>query len=216
MISDKILSIAGSYYIYSKTTVGLFFIYYPDNGATDSWYQCRDEFRGAWDGTRTGNMGSEKPINEISRFVGMGALMPNGLDINYLNTKWEEIETTLGLTERSVIHRIKGPEHYMPLPPDPAVIFNLLPFWIENETRRSLVTLLIRMLIAYGKPTLNESIDNYPLSKMCAPAIKWFLAGHTKSTSKLNKTGPANGYVGFVNQYTGLSQEELAKVLIKP
>lgn len=229
MISEKQINItpgisASAYNLGLKSDIGYFFFYYPESGFRD-WRSCRDEFRANWDGS--GLLNNKEFLKEIHPYIGISYCSRDnnkGIDVEKLNARFEEIENGLNIGEKTVLIRVNyRREDVAEWPETSAVVFKLSSFWTENDTRRSLITLLIRGLVCYPSDSINESLVNYPTSYPCIPAIKHFLAGNTKPTYlRLSRTGNVSGpfgrdnYVGFVNEFAGLSQEQISKKLIKP
>lgn len=212
MLSSVILPVSvtpGAYdYLPYASTAGIFFLYDPKLKTVTVLKSCRDELRWHWEladpSTGYGGGGAFKTI--ISPYIGLtrGSVW----DIPAFAARWDEIETMLNLTNRSSIHATDKTG---------AIILNLSAFWLENDTRRSLATLLIRMLAMNPTQTLDQAIQSYMLSRDVAPAIKWFLGGHTKPTYDRMTLTTHSRWVGFYNEMSGLTTpEQLITKLIKP
>ncbi len=205
MISEQILpfdDLGSSYYSGGSSA---FFV--PDKTFSKritSFATCRDVFAGEWDRTTVNGA----PRTEISEFIGFATVkFPDSL--NFFNSKIEEIEKILKIELPSVIYRTKHAN---------AIIIRLSPFWLQSETTRSLITLLIRMYALYAEPndTLEETINRYTLARISKKAILWFLAGNTKQNFITMTRRTYGSYYGFVNEFNELNDADIAAKLSKP
>lgn len=126
------------------------------------------------------------------------------VNIEKFNEFWEIIENKLNLAQKSIIHPLENFNQ--------AFVIELSPFWLENTTRRSLLTLLIRCgaNYYYGDYTFDEALNEYYLAKETTPAIKHFLEGNTKPTyTKF-------GYGGWYSKFVHLKKDDVGQYLVKP
>jgi len=188
MLSKKILVIndVGQYLGYISTK-GTLFIYYKD-GSIGNVKNCRVEF--SWS------------FREQHKRIGFSR--PN-LDINLFNEFFEKIENKLNLKIKSVFYKTDKED---------TIIIKLAPFWLQNDTRRSLLTLLMRCVSIY-KGNLDETLENDVLAQHVLLAINYFLNGFTVPTyGDMNKKD-CQGYFGFVTQFKNVSEKQLKTMLVK-
>ena len=95
------------------------------------------------------------------------------------------------------------------------LIIDIPEFWLTNDTRRSLFTLLLRCSAAYYKGRFQDGINTYDLASRVSHAIQYFLAGNTTPTYQNLSTLDDEGYTGFVAQFEGVEKEKLAEFLVK-
>jgi hypothetical protein len=199
---------------------GAFFLYDAVSQLTVEWkprtiYQtCRESFAHGWqflpDDINPPSWLKSPFRPDITRWIGMVVGSPvTKLDVESIAARWAEIETMLGLADRTVVHRSANQTN--------VVVVHLSPFWIKTDTHRSLCTLLLRGAIVHPGTSFDNSLDLYTIASWVKPAIKRFLAGYTHPTyERLTRCNQGGGAVGFVSEYLRLSDDELVAKLIKP
>lgn len=193
MISTEILPISDIYgNLAYGTKNGLFFVYEPSSARIHSIYQCRDSFGYRW---------------KRARYVGFKTLR---IDTKSVGAFFTKIETKLGVApdDQTVIHMTDMAG---------ALILHVSPFWMVNETRRSVFTLMLRMAAVYYKGDINKAIKAYPLARSVGAAVRWFLDGAIKPTYKRLTARDIGGARGFVAEVSGLrTKAQLATKLVRP
>lgn len=126
-----------------------------------------------------------------------------GLDLKLIDQCFEQIETRLGLTDRTIIHPV---DYQIIVPPPPGqidllgqlvvpmgqptkrsdtsktgqfVIMTLSPFWYESGARRAFFTLFLRLAAVYYRGDLDDAMARYDLLMTIKTAVDWFLKGNT-------------------------------------
>lgn len=175
---------------YLNCSNGCFFTYNNLSKATTNRFKCRVEF--------------EMYQNGNEEFVGI----TNVKNIKLLNSFWTRIEKKLNLKEKTVIFNTNY---------NNVVILKVPLFWRENKLRKSIFTLLLRCGSFYfenGDNTI-DAFNKYDLTSKCIPAIQHFLKGNVKQNFPEFTKKSADGYGGFVAEFSNRTQEELNKMLIK-
>ncbi len=206
-LSTTILPVRTDPHLVYSSTNGIFFLYDPAKACATIFQSCRDSIRWYWELVNPsdgyGYSGAFK--TDISPYIGLAR--GTSWDIAAFAARWNEIETTLGLTTRTIVH---------PTDKTGAIILHLSPFWLENDTRRSFATLFLRMIAKNPTHTLDTAIDYYDLAATIKPAIKHFLAGHVVPTYA-RLTLRTHGYAGVCSELYNLrTPEQLATKLTKP
>lgn len=184
---------------------GLFFTYNQKTQRPIEHKVCRIEIGWWWELASPGSGWHNSRVfkDEISPYLGITT--NREWQTEEFASRWHEMEKSLGLSKYTVVH---------PTDKTGAIILKFSPFWMANDTRRSLATLLMRMWLISPTAKLDTAIDNYDLSEQVKPAIKWFMAGHTKPTyDVLSVKRPGDGYLGFVNEMTNI--DDLSTKLVK-
>ncbi len=183
---------------------GNFFIYLEENKTSyynhfTAYYYCRDQLAMMFNT----DMGHDM----------IGMHIPNKLDLPRLVEYWKGIEDTLGIEKESVFFAADTTGF---VTRNPVFIVKLSPFWLANDTRRSLVSLLLRAGAIYPRATFSESLYAYPVAQPIIAAINWFMSGNTKPTYA-SVGNPHSPYLqGFVTKFCGQNtKEQLSKLLIK-
>lgn len=202
-----------------------FFIYDPASGKTVGFnpidvidwsgqmlIYCRESFQYIWEVAYPGLGGWSAPMRpDISSWIGYVSPNLNVINIANLASRWQDIETKLGIPEsvRTVLHRAEGRSN--------TVIMHLSPFWTLTDTHRSFCTLFLRMVVDFWRESFDQSIPIYPLAHAISPAIAYWLSGHTKPSYDRLKITDGNGTPGVFNRFKGVTTPEaLAKLLSKP
>ena len=188
MISTRTLKLIDQYgYFGYSHKKGYFFLYKKNE--PECIHSCRVEF--AWD------------FKGYHKWIGFQC--PN-LDISLLNIFFGHIENQLKLKVKTVFYNstIKN-----------AVIIKVAPFWLKNETRRSLLTLFIRAGAVYYEGNFYKAINSYHLARKVKPAIRHFLKGYTVPSYR-NLREDYDGYEGFVGHFRNRTPAQLKKLLVKP
>jgi hypothetical protein len=191
----KLFEIGDPYgYIGGKPAKGYFYFIDDDCDAL-KFFSCRDEIQTYWN-------------ENLSNVKYIGFTQPE-INLNLLKICefWEFIASKLGEEARI---EIMNCSNYNNL-----IVIQVPQFWSENETVRSLFTLLLRTSVVYYRTTFEKAIKDYDLANSVRHAIYWFLDGHTKPTGSFSIRHP-NGYDGFVWKYYDLAKEELGEKLVKP
>ncbi len=206
-LSSTILPVADHAYLVYASTNGIFFLYDPVKASAIVFQSCRDSIRWYWELVNPndgyGQSGAFK--TDISPYIGLAR--GTTWDTEAFAARWDEMETTLGLTTRTSIH---------PTDKTGAIILRLSPFWLENDTRRSFATLFLRMIAKNPIATLDQAMDMYELAANIKPAIKWFLEGHVNPTYA-RLTLRSQGYAGVCSELYNLrTPDQLVTKLVKP
>lgn len=174
------------HFLFYNSDNGHFFFYNPKTRNCICARDCREMF--AWE------------FKKDKTHVGFRSF---NVDVERFHEFWEIIENKLNLAQKSTIYALENL--------DSAFVIELSPFWLENTTRKSLLTLLMRCGANYyhKNSTFYDALGNYYLSKQVSPAIKYFLQGYTQPTYKKLKGG-------FWTQFYGATGNSLSKLLIKP
>ncbi len=159
---------------------GYFFTYDPKTLYPNNIASCREEFFGSF-GKNTKWIGFITPV----------------LNIKLLNKFFTKIENQLKIKKQTVFYHsnLKG-----------AVIIEVADFWLENQCRRSLFTLLLRCGAVYFKNDFDKAINSYNLAKATKNAIHYFLAGNVNPTFT-----DIEG--GFYSKFQSLKGNNLARLL---
>lgn len=193
---------AGTYFTFGVNADGL-------TGTVGTGQICRDLISAYWD--RVYGLDSvPKKASDVPPHLGF--IWPK-LDVVDFAARWAALEETLDLTDRSTLHRVTDHPH--------AVIIHFSPFWLANDTVRSLATLFMRMIAVYPRDTLTESINAYPLARQIGPTIRHFLAGHTHPTyetmTRMSSRGIGSGaHLGVVAEFYRRGLRSVKRMLIKP
>lgn len=94
-----------------------------------------------------------------------------GVTPEQLKAFWTPIFKKLGKESVVLFHTCNVPN---------TTVFNLRKFWMENQIRRSVFTMLVRASCNY--PSFENAAENYSLLKNTLPALKYFLEGNTVPT----------------------------------
>lgn len=201
---------------------GLFFVYDIATGAavkqlipTESYNpihlikSCRTEIAWLWE-----RKGSSAPLYAPADIVPYLGYWFAGIDGASFAARWHDLESRLKIAARTSVHLTSDPN---------AIVLHLSPFWLANDTRRSLLTLFMRALVMNPKATLAQAVKLDPLASDVLPAINRFLDGYTKPTydklSRKEEHGPGISvnrcYTGFFSEYHSLSPDEIAAKLVK-
>lgn len=189
----KELTVNDESYLSYETKSGRFFTFDKAANKLENLFVCRVEF--AW-----------RFRYAKQRWVGFYS---SACDIENFAKLFEEIESRLGFKNKSKIFKIARLANHK----NNGFILHLNPFWTTNDTNRSLLTLLIRGLTVFFKNNIDESLDNYPLSKRCHLAINLFLDGFNNPTYENWTRRDEEGYYGFVAQFENRTGEEIKKYL---
>lgn len=193
MISEQPLNIPISQtkQFYYNSHAGKFFLFNSKKNIISYIRSCRVEF--AWHFTkRTTHIGFHYHL----------------LDFEKLNHFFTKRENKLKLEKRTVFHKVENHPNL--------VIIELSPFWVENSTRRSLFTMLLRASIYYDND-FYAALNKYDLTKLpnIQNAIKYFFEGNVNPTYKNWTRRDDEGYSGFYAQYRNSDEEHLKKMLVK-
>lgn len=185
---------------------GLFFMYNPRTKKAGQSATCRDIFRWYWEYPDTyAGSSNTGPFNDpISPYVGIA--VGQEWDIEAFGATWRTMERTLGIKRHTQVHKTNARG---------TIILRLCPFWLANDTRRSLVTLFIRAFVISPTKPLDEALNAYSLGRRVKKAVSHFMSGHVNPTyDQLTHRGA--GYVGFVSFFSGRTQAQIERLLIKP
>lgn len=215
-------SVSSSMEVGYRGAKGVFFVYDVAAGAavkqsipTESYNpinlikSCRTEIAWLWE-----RKGSSSPLYAPADIIPYLGYWFAGIDGASFAARWYDLETHLKIAARTTVHLTSDPC---------AIVLHLSPFWLANDTRRSILTLFMRALVMNPNATLAQAIKLDPLASDVLPAINRFLDGYTKPTyDKLSrKEAHGNGmsasrcYTGFYSQFFGLSDGEIAASLVK-
>jgi hypothetical protein len=198
--------------------VGAFFLYDPILRSVVEWkpkaifQTCRESFNWTWhflpDDLIHPITSAYRP--DITRWIGMVVRSRTDvIDVDAIAARWTEIETMLGLAERTVIYRAANQTN--------VVVLHLSSFWIKTDTHRSLCSLLLRGAVVYPGVSFDNSLDLYTIASWVKPAIKRFLAGFSHPTyERMTRCNQGGGAIGFVSEYLKLTDDEIAAKLVKP
>lgn len=206
MLSSTPLTVKPSYAFQYASAGGLFFTLDPDTGNVLAAKTCRDEIRWHWEcvNPALAYYNRSDYLSVISPYIGITTGQP--WDVVSFAARWEEIETTLGLTEKSVVY---------PTTVVGAIVLKLNPWWLKYDLRRSLVTLFMRAFVFSPTKPLDAAVDAYGLAKTIKSAIKMFMSGRTKPTfERFTRLPVGQSWVGIVNEVVGLSDDEVAAKIV--
>jgi hypothetical protein len=143
--------------------------------------------------------GFAKYFKKENKFIGFNCIKWN---LKQFNEFWIQIENKLNLKTKTWFYRTQ---------------IKVSPFWLENDTRRSLFTLLLRCGACFYKGNLDDALKNYDLSSLVIPAIRHFLDGNTVPTyDSIHKIDNYVAYfIGFVKTFCNKTQDQLNELLIK-
>lgn len=139
-----------------------------------------------------------------SRYIGFCA--PT-LDIPLIDAIWSNIESSMGLTERTIIHRTDKPN---------VLLFELPAFWTANDTANGMLTLFMRAVCVYGDTDLTKMFKAYDRTARILKTVLWFTSGNIVTTYPALTVKDKDDYIGICAEYDGVSDEKLAAKLIKP
>lgn len=114
-----------------------------------------------------------------------------------------KIEDQLGLDERTVIVDCERTTE---------VLLFLAPFWVGNQVKKSIFTLLFRCAMIYYEGDMDKAFDSYGLLASIKPVIKRFLAGYTKTSFCLD----VGGGEGIVRKTYHWSEKDIEERFVKP
>lgn len=206
IVEDEIYKFAPYLAADLERPTGDFFTYRPSDGMLIYVAYCRDVTSGAWDRV-AGTDSAPKLAKDVCPFLGIVRKKP--VDLTDFDARWTEIESMIGLKvkERSVIH---------PTVVSGAFLIEFAPFWLTTDTHRSFATLFMRAFVAYGRPTLDQTLDACPLTLMIKPAVMRFLGGYTEPSYERLLRGYPGGHLGVVSEFAGLDAAVIATKLVKP
>lgn len=219
-ISVKSFSLTEPYLRYHYVRGYFFSFDDKDNKITSAFFGCRDQFRDHF----TANT---KMIGMSCGFKmpGMDGVQVDTINVENVDTWFTKIEDMLKLPVRTVLYRVEklgkvlvdSAGHTQDVNIN-AIIVEPSPFWLVNDTRRSLFTLLLRNAVSFYDADMDKAFTSYELAKRMLPAIKWFLAGNTTPTyDKLTiPDHPATSNIGWVGEYQHATSAALAAKLVKP
>lgn len=210
MLSPKhiVLPPVNDAYLSYPYRFGQWFVYDVKKNRALSFATCRDGMRCYWEGYDSCSRFIKPVVDPISEHIGLANLI--GFDIELFAALWDDLETHLQLTDKTIVYPVK-----LPKDKPQAMILHLSPFWRANETVRSFATLFIRGIACHPGKTFKARMSQYTLANKIKPAIAYFLTGHTKPTfDKL--TSYAQGYPGVISEFYRLTPAKLAAKLVKP
>lgn len=188
MISDQTLQINTHHHFRYGSPLGFFFTYNPKTKQINNIRSCREEF--AWNFRKT------------QKFAGFYC---DNINIKKVNKFFEKREEKLGLEIKSIFYKTNV---------NNIIIVEFAPFWLNNPTNKGVFTLLLRAAAVYYNYSFDDSLLTYPLASKVIPAIKHFMNGNIVPTYNNLRGKPWES--GFVAKFTGKTQEELNKMLIRP
>lgn len=163
------------------SNIGRFFIYSNRTktvgGPYGDVYRCREVFG--------------EDFESRHRFVGFQ--IDKDIDVKSLASKWDSIESKLGLKSKTRFYRTNQSN---------TVILEAAKFWLANSTRRGFFSLFLRAVVAYDKGEFYKTINSYRLARRITPTIKHFMAGNTNPTYRDDR------YLGIVNFFSNKQRQK--------
>ena len=175
MISNQNIIISGNYeslQYYRKIKAGCFFktTKISDiNLKVQDTYSCREMF--------------SYHFESYTEYIGFYS---NRCNIQNVNHFFKAIQKKLHIQEENGVEFFKTDNKN-------AIIVKVPYFWRQSIFRRNLFTLFLRAAACYYNKNYKTSLQNYPLAKKIAPAIRYFLNGYIYYTS--NKINNDKGIV---------------------
>ncbi len=196
---------------YANKDMGWFFIYdeetktYMQNVLGKHVFSCREYLSFFW---RKGVYGTQAFDNTNNNWIGFNF---TGLDIEKLNEFWKPIEEKLSLDKKTFFYRTN-------LNPQ-TIVMKVPPFWMENNFKKGVFSLLLRLAIVYGTNlnlTYDAAVQKYSLAKCVKPMLDYFLDGNTKIDQDIAVELPTSRTTGIITEFNGISVEQIKQRLTKP
>ncbi len=205
MLSRTTLQVKGTNWLGNPT--GTFGIYSPANQSIHYIGTCRDVLRWYWEYENpyeaSSGASTFRPV--INPYLSISCGQP--WDMTSFAKRLREIEVRLKVKRYSQVHRTNHPG---------TTIIHLSAFWLANDTRRSLVSLLMRMFVISPKArTLSQAIAAYPRARPVKAAIQRFMRGYVQPSYDVMPRAKS-GYTGFCSTFARRSDAGLKKLLVKP